>query len=462
MRTLPLVLPLALVLAACTESTFSTNSCDDVDGACEEYDVEDIDALVDRTNTLENGLTIILGEGNFMLDNQLTLRGASDISLIGQGMDLTVIDLAPAAASQVNGVDSVGDGFLIQDLTIQNATKDALRVEDSSNIIIRRVRTTWSAGPSSENGAYGIYPVRVDHVLVEDSEALNASDAGLYVGQCQHAVIRNNHVEGNVAGLEIENTQYADVYGNMATDNTAGIVIFDLPGNPIVGRDVYVHDNMVIGNNRATFAPSGIVRSIPAGTGTFMLASRRVHLTNNTWEDNDSVAVAVLSGLAIESDPASWAIQTANVLGDVDDLALMTGEGVTFNFRSENVLIEGNTFVNNGTSPDTSDAELRELGLLLGLLYGDATVDSVVYDGIGESSFSNTDASAVSNDNQVCIGANEGTSVVNLNLAELLATGTVPTLNDVFQPAAPFAPYDCTDLAGGAVVLGELPAGINE
>ncbi len=462
MRPLPLIFPLALVLAACTESTLTTISCDDVDGACEEFTVEDIDALIDRTNTLEDGLTLILGEGDFMLDNQLTLRGASDISLLGQGMDLTVIDLAPASESQVNGVDSVGDGFLIQDLTIQNATKDALRVEDSSNIIIRRVRTTWSAGPSSENGAYGIYPVRVDHVLVEDSEALNASDAGLYVGQCQHAVIRNNDVRGNVAGLEIENTQYADVYGNMATDNTAGIVIFDLPGNPIVGRDVYIHDNTIVDNNRDNFAPSGIVRAIPAGTGTFMLASRRVHLSNNTWENNDSVAVAVLSGLAIESDPATWAIQDANVLGDVDDLGLMTGDGVTFNFRTENVLIEGNTFIGNGTSPDTSDAELRELGLLLGLLYGGGAVDSVVYDGIAESGFSTTDGTAVSNDNSVCIGANEGTSVVNLNLAEVLASGEVPTLDDVFRPAAPFAPYDCTALPGGAVVLGELPAGVSE
>lgn len=462
MRSLPLLLPVTLVLAACGETTFPTASCDDVEGPCEEFTPEDIDALVDRTNTLEDGLTIILGEGTFMLDNQLTLRGASNISLIGQGMNETVIDLAPAAESQVNGVDSVGDGFLIQDLTIQNATKDALRVEDSSNIIIRRVRTTWSAGPSSENGAYGIYPVRVDHVLVEDSEALNASDAGLYVGQCQHAVIRNNHVEGNVAGLEIENTQYADVYGNTATDNTAGIVVFDLPGNPIVGRDVYIHDNTIVGNNRENFAPSGVVRAIPAGTGTFMLASRRVHLTNNTWEDNDTVAVAILSGLAIESDPATWGIATESVLGDVDDLGLLTNEGVTFNFRTENVLIEGNTFTNNGTSPDTSDAELRELGLLLGLLFGSEPVDSVVYDGIAETSFSPTDGASVSNDNHVCVGTNEGTSVVTLNLAEVIASGDIPTLADVYRPEAPFAPYDCTELSGGAVVLGELPAGISE
>ena len=457
------LLPL-IALAACnnTEEGFEAVSCDDFEGTCEQYSVEDIDALVERTNSLENDLTIVLGEGSFMLDNQLTLRGASGISLVGQGMDATIIDLAPASESQVNGVDSVGDNFLIQDLTIQNATKDDLRIEDSSNIIIRRVRTTWSAGPSSDNGAYGIYPVRVDHVLVEDSEALNAADAGLYVGQCQHAVVRNNLATGNVAGIEIENTQYADVYGNVATDNTAGLVVFDLPGNPIVGRDVHIHDNEIVGNNRENFAPSGIVRSIPAGTGTFVLASRRVQLNDNVWEDNDTIAVAILSGLVVESDPSNWALTTADIEGDIDDLGLMSEGDVTFNFRSEDILVQDNTLSGNGSSPDVSDGEVRELGLLLGLLYSDSTVDPIVYDGIGESGFDTEVAANVSNDNNICIGDNGDASMVTLNLAAVLAAGTIPSLDDVFQTAPPYAPYDCSSFSGSAIVSAELPAGVSE
>lgn len=100
--------------------------------------------------------------------------------------------------------------------------------------------------------------------------------------------MRNNIASGNVAGLEIEDTQHADVYGNLVEDNTGGLVIFDLPGNPIVGHDVYVHDNIVRNNNRDCFAPGGTVAAIPAGTGTFAMASRRVEIANNTHENNSS------------------------------------------------------------------------------------------------------------------------------------------------------------------------------
>ena len=98
---------------------------------------------------------------------------------------------------------------------------------------------------------------------MEDSIAERASDAGLYVGQCIDVIVRNNEVRGNVAGLEIENTQFADVYGNVAHDNTAGIVVFDLPGNPIVGRDVRIRDNMIVDNNQTNFAPGARSRWPP-------------------------------------------------------------------------------------------------------------------------------------------------------------------------------------------------------
>ena len=49
--------------------------------------------------------------------------------------------------------------------------------------MIRRVRTEWTRGPHTENGAYGIYPVQTENVLIDESVAVGASDAGIYVGQ---------------------------------------------------------------------------------------------------------------------------------------------------------------------------------------------------------------------------------------------------------------------------------------
>mgnify|MGYP001459187303 CR=1 FL=1 len=143
------------------------------------------------------------------------------------------------------------------------------------------------------------------HSSVRISRAEGASDAGLYVGQCINAIVRNNVCTGNVAGLEIENTQYADVYNNTVEDNAAGLLIFDLPGNPVIGRDVRVHDNVVRNNNLQNFAPGGTVAEIPAGIGTFAMASRRVEIVNNTYENNNTTDIALISGLVSLCDPSS-------------------------------------------------------------------------------------------------------------------------------------------------------------
>jgi len=120
--------------------------------------------LLTAVNTLLDGGVIVLGEGVFPFDNQVTIRGVSDVALLGQGMDLTLLDFE-AQQTQTNGVDVVADGFTIQDLTVQNAKKDGVRIEDSDGVVIRRVRTTWTQGPDASNGAYGIYPVKCKNVL---------------------------------------------------------------------------------------------------------------------------------------------------------------------------------------------------------------------------------------------------------------------------------------------------------
>ena len=115
-----------------------------------------------------------------------------------------------------------------------------------------------------------------------------------------------DYAKNNVAGIEIENSQYIDVYGNIAEENTGGLLIFDLPGNPIVGRDIRVHDNIIRNNNIENFAPGGTVAAIPAGTGTVVLATRRLELSNNSYSDNNTTDIAVMSGFIIEEEADLW------------------------------------------------------------------------------------------------------------------------------------------------------------
>lgn len=457
---------LCALLSACGSDgdpladTHPNVTCADVTTAnCLEIAPGDSQTLLDTVNLLSDDTTIILGLGVYVFDNQVTIRNADDVSLIGQGMDDTVLDFATVMA-QVNGVDAVGDRFLIQDLTVRDAKKDGIRVEDSDTVTFRRIKATWSAGASSANGAYGIYPVKCQNVLVEDSVAEFASDAGLYVGQCQNVIVRNNLVNDNVAGLEIENTQFADVYGNTAENNTGGLVIFDLPGNPVVGRDVRVHDNIIRNNNHRNFAPGGTVAEIPAGTGTFAMASRRVEIVDNTYEGNGSFDIAIVSGLIIASDPAVWALDSAELVGDVTDLGLIEEAGEVFNYRSENIVVRGNSHSGGGMNISGGAGILGpELGALLSLVYGSTPGDPLLYDTIGESSFDVTDAALNSNDNRICFGGDPG-AYASLNieqLAERVDMSDFPTTDDLYRPAAGSAPFDCDTLDGAPIGDVTLP-----
>ena len=126
------------------------------------------------------------------------------------------------------GLLVTADDFIIEELAIEDTVGDALKINESTNVTIRRVRTEWTNGPDPENGAYGIYPVQSRNILIEEAVAIGAADAGIYVGQSSNIIVRNSRAEFNVAGIEIENSTYADVYDNVATNNTGGILGFDL------------------------------------------------------------------------------------------------------------------------------------------------------------------------------------------------------------------------------------------
>ncbi|MBM7093302.1 right-handed parallel beta-helix repeat-containing protein, partial [Streptomyces sp. S12] len=119
--------------------------------------------------------------------------------------------------------------FVIENIAIEDSKGDGLKVNEGEHITIRNVRVEWTGGPSTKNGGYGLYPVKTRNVLIENSVAIGASDAGIYVGQSRDVIVRNSRAEFNVAGIEIENTVNADVHDNIATNNTGGILVFNMP-----------------------------------------------------------------------------------------------------------------------------------------------------------------------------------------------------------------------------------------
>ncbi|MGB3620208.1 MAG: SO2930 family diheme c-type cytochrome [Ketobacter sp.] len=234
------------------------------------------------------GTVIELPEGTFHFDDEISLN-TSHITLRGQGMDKTILSFA-GQPQGAQGILVQANAFTVMDLAVEDTAGDGIKMENANGVVVQRVRVEWTAGPAEENGAYGLYPINCDNVLIEDSVVIGASDAGIYVGQSRDIVVRRNRAEHNVAGIEIENSINADVYENLATHNTGGILVFDMPNLTQAGHHTRVFNNQVIDNNTKNFAPEGnIVGKVPTGTGVMVLSTDWVHVFDNEITGNKTV-----------------------------------------------------------------------------------------------------------------------------------------------------------------------------
>jgi parallel beta-helix repeat protein len=238
------------------------------------------------------GTVIEIPAGKHPLDRVLTLR-ANGVTIKGAGTDSSILSFK----NEISGPEGIlvyASDFTIENLSIEDTKGDGLKINDGTNITIRGVRVAWTGGSKTTNGAYGIYPVKSHNILIEDSSAWGASDAGIYVGQSTNVIVRRCHAEQNVAGIEIENTIGADVYENVATGNTGGILVFNMPNLSQPGHSTRVFKNKVFKNNVANFAAKGAaVASVPAGAGVVVNSNSKVEIFDNDIADNQTANLII-------------------------------------------------------------------------------------------------------------------------------------------------------------------------
>jgi len=289
------------------------------------------------------GDIITVPAGVHNINRGLSLN-VSGVTIRGEGMDKSILSFK----GQVQGAEGLlvnASDFTIEDLAIEDTAGDGLKINDGRNIIIRRVRTEWTNGPDEKNGAYGIYPVRTENLLLEECVAIGASDSGIYVGQSRNVVVRNNRAERNVAGIELENTLYADVYGNITNENTGGILVFNMPDLPQPGHSTRVYQNTVIGNNTDNFGAAGTpVASVPAGSGIVINSNDKVEIFDNDIADNDTANIIVSSYYATGFQG------TREMSADYDPYP-------------ETIYIYGNRFSGGGSSPDGLDLKALKIAM---------------------------------------------------------------------------------------------------
>ena len=249
------------------------------------------------------GDTVQIAAGRYDLTDGLSLD-VDGVTVAGAGPGATVLSF--------RGQKGAGEGLLItsdrvtvKDLAVEDTRGDGIKSKGADDIRYLNLRVEWTGGPKETNGAYGVYPVASERVLIDRVVVKGASDAGIYVGQSRHIVVRNSRAEFNVAGIEIENSMFADVHDNVATRNAGGILVFDLPNLPQMGgHSTRVFRNRVVDNDTPNFAPKGnIVAGVPTGTGVMVMANRNVHVFENEISGNQSAGVMLVSYTQAFNDP---------------------------------------------------------------------------------------------------------------------------------------------------------------
>jgi parallel beta-helix repeat protein len=241
------------------------------------------------------GDEIVLPKGRFELAQGLVLA-VNGVSVRGQGKEATVLDFS----NQKDGGQAwlvLSDDVAISQLGLENAPADGLVARDVQGFDVTEVSVVWNEPSSKSRSGYGIYPVLVKDVRIENCYARGASEAGIYVGQSADGVIVGNTVEGNVVGLDIENSIRIRVERNNVRDNSIGVLVAARPGLVTKSSsEVRVSENEIRSNNLTNFAAEGSFHSLfGEGKGIAVVGTSATQLEANLIADHSSTHILLLS-----------------------------------------------------------------------------------------------------------------------------------------------------------------------
>ncbi len=360
--------------------------------------------------TAKDGDVIKLPAGTYQFDNTLSMDGKKNITIIGAGRKETILSFK----NQTQGAEGLRisncSNITLKDFTAQDAKGDLIKVQNTDGITFENIVAEWTGKPKKSNGAYALYPVQCERVLIDNCEAIGASDAGIYVGQSNNIIVRNSRAYRNVAGIEIENSTNAEVYDNLAEGNTGGILVFDLPGLiKKKGGNVKVYRNNVKANNYKNFAPKGnTVGKVPPGTGIMVLATSDVEVFENEVIDNRTVSVCIVSYFITET-PITDA---------------------TYDPYPGGVYVHDNNFA-KGKNNKMMPTFKNKIGILLWSKFK-RKVPHVVYDGIVKPEHLDR-SGQVKEEHRICVRNNKNQSFANLDAA-----------NKFKKISKDITPFDCT------------------
>ncbi len=344
--------------------------------------------LAERLSTAKPNQVVEVAAGRHELDAGLSVT-ADGVILRGAGIEDTVLNFSKQQQGEA-GITVKANNVVIEDIAIENSKAEAIKVEGGNNVIIRNVRTEWTGGAKSSNGAYGVHVSKADNVLIENCVAIGASATGIYVGDSNNIVVRNNRAEFNVAAIELNNSSNADIYKNTALKNSSGILIFNLPNNTKTSQNIRLHNNKVYANNNDNFSEGNAESAaVAVGSGIVINAADRVEIFSNYIADNKTANIIIGSYFTA----AYFSNEQAMVDG--------------FDPYPEGILIYANKFSGGGEAPEKLDWEaLREAN------FGtNGSLADIVWDG-----YTNPAKDKLAASDKICVD-NSQAKIVNIDAA---------------------------------------------
>ena len=242
----------------------------------------------------------IYRENVLVAKDNITIKGQSGAVLDGTGLPgnsgITVRSSSPSA--RING-------FKLTGLQIQNYSRNGV-------ILIRVNDFQIDNGKYINNEEYGIFPILSSHGLIRSNQVSGSDDTGIYIGQSQDVIIKDNYVHDCTIGIEVELSSNITVQNNQAIDNSIGMTAEVLPGLSVtVTTNVQIIDNTFNSNNRANPVtdPTDILSQLPSGSGLLIFGADHVMVKDNRVVGNNSVGIAVaqlspvLASLDLRIDP---------------------------------------------------------------------------------------------------------------------------------------------------------------
>ena len=221
---------------------------------------------------------------------------SSDVTIRGQGIDKTILTF------NQQGQGTGGEGllitskknFTIEDLAVEDAKGDAIKVNGCDGVTFRKVRVSWTGGPKETNGAYGLYPVL----------SQERADRGLHGRWTPRtpASTSASRRTSSCAAIGPRTTWPASRSKTRSTPTSMRTSPRTTPAASWCSRCPTCRRRSATTaastttrsstTTTKTSPPKGTtVAGVPAGTGVMIMANRHVEVFENTIENNQTVSL---------------------------------------------------------------------------------------------------------------------------------------------------------------------------